>query len=192
MELAKIRAIHRKSESFTMILTCPQCATRYLIDDGEMRPEGRKVKCGACGEEWRVTADGEPASASPSVVSPHEGGAAPPTVTPALGVTGPETSPVEPTGALAPAPPVLESLFVAPINTDSKPAAAKSSGLLSNLLLGVVILAVLAAAAFAFRAEIVRIAPKAAPVYSALGISMKAEGPPLARAPAPVAAPPHE
>ena len=184
-----------------MILTCPQCATRYLVDDGQMRPEGRKVKCAACGEEWRVSAEGEnipaPAAAPPEPPPPEptpspvaDPGMA--TVAPVLeAVDQDDSAPV----AVVAEPPVLESLFVAPINTDSKPAAAKGSGPLSNLLLGLVILAVLAAGAFAFRMEIVRIAPKTAPINSAFGMPMKAPPPPpptpLAKPPPQAAAPPH-
>jgi predicted Zn finger-like uncharacterized protein len=36
----------------TMILTCPQCATRYQIDDSKFPPEGRKVRCTKCGQTW--------------------------------------------------------------------------------------------------------------------------------------------
>jgi predicted Zn finger-like uncharacterized protein len=48
-----------------MILTCPRCATRYVVDDAEVRAEGRRVRCSACGEEWRVYPEGvEPADGS--------------------------------------------------------------------------------------------------------------------------------
>jgi predicted Zn finger-like uncharacterized protein len=182
-----------------MILTCPQCATRYLVDDGEMRPEGRKVKCGACAEEWRVSADGEADPPRPPVEAPPSADSDPPEVVaaPVFEVVGQETSvretigARETTGAVVAEPPVLESLFVAPINTDSKSAAPAGSLPLSNLLLAVVILAVLAVAAFAFRVEIVRIAPNTAAIYSALGIPVKGPGPPLARPPSPAPSAPH-
>jgi predicted Zn finger-like uncharacterized protein len=35
-----------------MILTCPQCATRYQIEDGKFPPGGRKVRCAKCGHQW--------------------------------------------------------------------------------------------------------------------------------------------
>ena len=36
-----------------MILTCPECATRYLIDPAALTPKGRMVRCAKCGESWR-------------------------------------------------------------------------------------------------------------------------------------------
>ena len=35
-----------------MILTCPNCTTRFLLSAQVLAPEGRRVKCSACGEEW--------------------------------------------------------------------------------------------------------------------------------------------
>jgi predicted Zn finger-like uncharacterized protein len=56
-----------------MILTCPRCATRYLVEDAEVRPEGRKVRCSACGEEWRAFTEGtESAVAAAEAVEPVE------------------------------------------------------------------------------------------------------------------------
>jgi predicted Zn finger-like uncharacterized protein len=35
-----------------MILTCPQCATRYLTDPLALGPMGRQVRCAKCGHTW--------------------------------------------------------------------------------------------------------------------------------------------
>lgn len=35
-----------------MILTCPQCATRYQVDAGNFPSSGRNVRCAKCGHVW--------------------------------------------------------------------------------------------------------------------------------------------
>jgi len=35
-----------------MILTCPQCSTRYQADAARFPPSGRNVRCAKCGHQW--------------------------------------------------------------------------------------------------------------------------------------------
>jgi len=41
-----------------MILTCPECATGYFVEDGQIRPGGRTVRCAACGARWKALPEG--------------------------------------------------------------------------------------------------------------------------------------
>ncbi len=47
-----------------MIITCPECATRYDVDDERFSSTGRSVRCTACGEAWFVPAP-EPIDVDP-------------------------------------------------------------------------------------------------------------------------------
>lgn len=39
-----------------MIITCPECDTRYRADAAKFPPAGRKVKCAKCGHTWHQAA----------------------------------------------------------------------------------------------------------------------------------------
>lgn len=39
-----------------MILSCPNCATRYVLDPAKLRPLGRTVRCARCGHTWHEEA----------------------------------------------------------------------------------------------------------------------------------------
>src|SRR5690242_21691751 len=44
-----------------MILGCPVCRTRYLVDEAALRGRsGRTVRCANCGHSWQQTAPPEP------------------------------------------------------------------------------------------------------------------------------------
>ncbi len=40
-----------------MILTCPECATRYFVGEDQVGATGRTVKCKACGHRWTARAE---------------------------------------------------------------------------------------------------------------------------------------
>lgn len=40
-----------------MVVTCPQCSKRYMLDDALLPQEGRQVRCVACHHVWRQIPD---------------------------------------------------------------------------------------------------------------------------------------
>ena len=55
-----------------MIITCPQCATRYETADDAFTGEGRKVKCTGCGNIWLQKPQDEVAADEPEDVNVPE------------------------------------------------------------------------------------------------------------------------
>ena len=67
-----------------MIVTCPSCSTRYLVDPAAIGQGGRRVKCARCGHLWResavepvTTAAPLPPESQPVLVGPAARAAAP-------------------------------------------------------------------------------------------------------------------
>lgn len=54
-----------------MIITCPECAARYDVDDDRFSPDGRSVRCTACGESWYVPAP-QPLDMAPLDMEPRD------------------------------------------------------------------------------------------------------------------------
>src|SRR5215471_6364808 len=41
-----------------MIVTCPNCETRFLVDDAALgEGRGRRIRCASCGNVWRYSAE---------------------------------------------------------------------------------------------------------------------------------------
>lgn len=48
-----------------MILSCPSCATQYTLDEAQLGPNGRTVRCAACKATWRAERKEEPIELPP-------------------------------------------------------------------------------------------------------------------------------
>src|SRR5882757_5803177 len=93
------------SDSSVMILTCPECATSYFVDDSRISSAGRTVKCSNCGARWTALpggADLTPAAEPPG--PPKPAAAAPVAPVDELVVEGPLTIAPPPTATKAAAP----------------------------------------------------------------------------------------
>jgi len=66
-----------------MIITCPSCDKKYLIERGSLPQDGRQVRCGECGNVWWQEAS-EPMMLDPRKEGITERDGLPHTVNPAL------------------------------------------------------------------------------------------------------------
>ena len=129
-----------------MILACPACRTRYLVDEQELnRPAGRTVRCASCGHTWRrppplIMRDREPI-APPA--APH--------IAPGLAV-----------------PPRPGPLPVSPSQRRVRRRRAVGWGVLGVIL---ALLAIAILAAIIGRKEVVAMWPAAGRVYALAGLS---------------------
>src|ERR1700760_4820237 len=88
------------SDSPAMILTCPECATRYVVADDRVGPQGRAVRCASCGARWTAmpeemaleleSNDGEDLLDSPALLTDPFGAEAAPFAPKPLGADAPE------------------------------------------------------------------------------------------------------
>ena len=133
-----------------MILACPACRTRFLVDEQELNaPAGRTVRCAICGHTWHrppplTTRNREP------IVPP-----AAPRIEPAIAVP-PRAGPL-PVPALQPQP---------------RRRRAIGWGVLGTI---VALLALALVAATIARTEVVAMWPAAARLYALAGFSPKLE-----------------
>lgn len=140
-----------------MILTCPECATSYFVDELRIPRGGRMVKCTNCGARWRAFQDpGEPEPSPPEDDLVVEG---PPPESP---------------------PPVAEDAVAAPEpRTRRKPAPPPKPKRSPVLPIGLGVLAALAlgaGAAIVLRHQIAGAIPATAPVFAAVGLPVNTLG----------------
>lgn len=143
-----------------MILTCPECATRYQTDAAAFQPSGRKVRCAKCSHVWFQ----EPPRPEPEIEI------APPAPMPEASPPTPHAEPVR--AAYAPSveqtyeelPPVVQRLPL-----DKLALAAGWVGLAAAVI-------VIGWSAVSYRQEIATLWPQSSSLYSALGLKVNARG----------------
>ena len=142
-----------------MILTCPNCDTRYSVDGAKFPAAGRTVRCAKCGHSWHQGAEApEP---EPELPDPLSAAPAP----------EPEASPYPvntPSSTRAYAPTATAPEERAPLG----PKLAVAAGWIG--LIAVVLL--IAVSAVRYRQDIAVIWPQSAGVYSSLGMKVNASG----------------
>jgi predicted Zn finger-like uncharacterized protein len=141
-----------------MILTCPDCATSYFVDDSKIPADGRLVKCASCGARWTATAE-----ISLELENSEEEGAiaierAPEPETPPRPLTGDE----------------LPKAFRAKADTERRVREAAATGIIWAGMAAALVLMI--AMAIIFRVDVVRLWPRTASAYAGVGLPVNSLG----------------
>lgn len=152
-----------------MILSCSACGTRFLVPDQALVPDGRRVKCGKCGQTWFQQPPPPEAAPAPPPAPPPASAAAPAAASFAAEMGRLEaqtTATVEP--PLDPVAAARERVSNLPI---IKEDAERRSDRVGWLILAASVVIVIAGA-FLARERIVALLPAAAPLYQKIGIQV--------------------
>jgi predicted Zn finger-like uncharacterized protein len=140
-----------------MILTCPECATRYFVEDERLGAAGRTVRCAGCGSAWKAQSE-EPLELTAAA---EEG---------ALGL---EPADAE-KAAEAPAAAALPKSFRAKAEQAKRLREAAATGVVWGVMAAG--FAVVLTCAYVFRVEIVKLYPRAAGAYAMAGVPVNPTG----------------
>lgn len=174
-----------------MILTCPNCSASYSLGDGEIAPEGRRVRCIACDHRWlafsRDDVTGSLRSARPVPARtparpPWEASLGRPQPAPSPEPHSEPALPPEP----APEPPAVADVPVADfeplVMRPVKPSKASRRSQVKASTGGLVwagmaaVLIILIGLAAIFRAEIVKVWPNSAGTFALVGLPVNSLG----------------
>ena len=146
-----------------MILTCPECATRYFVGDDAVPPGGRTVRCASCGQSWRATPEPtEPLELAPAAAAPP--GVALPGMAPGAAAFGKADGPKAP----------VSKAFRDQVQQKKRTRKAMTAGVAWAGFTAAVVVLVLAAVLF--RVQMVRLWPRTAGVYAALHLPVNPTG----------------
>jgi predicted Zn finger-like uncharacterized protein len=140
------------SDSNVMILTCPECATSYFVDDSRIPAAGRTVKCSNCGARWTALPEGAEEKPAP-----------PPRPAPA---TPPPASVAEVDDLVVEGPPVAVTPVIARRTAPRREGVGKALVWAGSA----VVAAALIASAILFRAQVVELFPASQAAYAGLGM----------------------
>jgi predicted Zn finger-like uncharacterized protein len=146
-----------------MILTCPECATSYFVDDSKIPAAGRTVKCASCGARWTASQETPPLELAESG---EEGAVA---REPAVAALGRDDKPVSELPGDA-----LPKVFRAKADTERRVREAAATGIVWAGMAAVMV--VLIAVAVVFRVDVVRIWPRTASAYAGVGLPVNSLG----------------
>jgi len=169
-----------------MILTCPECASRYFVDDAKVGASGRVVRCANCGARWTAKPDdvgtggGEAgadaastATAAESAATSADGATAGADAASGASLSAEGEAEAEPPISALPGE-ELPKVFRARADADRRMREATTTGVVWAVAAAVVI--ALCLAAVIFRIEVVRMWPRTAGAYAAIRLPVNKIG----------------
>ncbi|WP_269716592.1 DUF3426 domain-containing protein [Caulobacter sp. NIBR2454] len=148
-----------------MILTCPKCASRYLVPDDKVGSDGRAVRCAKCGNKW--TAYNEQPLDLAEESTPSVFADVPPAseddIEAELNELSSDLSGEE-----------LPKAFRARADGERKVRHAATAGIVWASVLGLMALTLVLAVVF--RADVARVWPRTAGVYDLIGMPVNNVG----------------
>ena len=150
-----------------MILTCPECATSYFVEDSRIPASGRTVKCTSCGARW--TASREPPPSEPAPEREPEA-----RQSPAETKVAPDPALADDLAVVA-AEPVREPFRLRTDGPGFSPAREAKAKAFMWAAAAVAVIGVVASAIL-FRAQVVRIWPTSQAAYAGLGLPVEGPG----------------
>jgi predicted Zn finger-like uncharacterized protein len=138
-----------------MIITCPQCETRYTADAGSFPASGRKVRCSKCGHVWQQAAP------EPERVLSTE-------AAPAAAAAGAATN--------APADSVTPRAMIETKTTAPRRSWAERLGLIAGWTGLVALLVLVGWMGLRFRQEINALWPQSSALYATFGVKVNSGG----------------
>lgn len=136
-----------------MILTCPECQTRYRADAAQFPADGRKVRCAKCGQVWQQS----PPEPEPEPV-------------PAVSMAGGAAIPA----GFAPGQASASVDMHQPIAME-RPLADRLGILAGWLALGAMVF-LIGWTGFRFREEIATLWPQSSSLFATFGVAVNARG----------------
>ena len=162
-----------------MILTCPECATSYFVDDSRIPEAGRTVKCTSCAHRWFAKKEtGEFTSADPE---PPEGFEAQPDYAAHPGDAPPPEDDLEvvaPDRATEPEPefPRSAARRAAAARAPARSAKGEAQSKVAVWAVAAALAVALVGGAIVFRAQVVRLLPASQAAYAGLGLPVNSVG----------------
>ncbi len=147
-----------------MILTCPDCATRYSVKDDAVGPNGRMVRCSQCKTSWFVASD-------PDTLELMDNQASDMAV-----IDEPVPATSQPRQASSGIKPTMGAHVQIRDMADQKRRNRRLMGVSMIWLVTFGLLGSALMTAFVFRQSIVDRTPAAASLYQAFGIKVKQSG----------------